>query len=491
MRDIPLKDALELGRRFVLDTGDPWRPEPFQVAVIDALCRGVDRVWLEIPEGNAKTTLAAIVALIHTFFVTDADMPVAASSRDQAGTLLRQATGIVRRTPGLLGHFKPLEGHRRVVCTSSGGRLQIYAADAGTGDGVIPSLAILEELHRHPTLELFRTWGGKLGKRHGQILIISTAGEPGGEYEIAKEAALAECRRLGQVTREGSVTAATMPGFEMRLHALVPGDDVEDLDLVKTANPLSTVTVEQLAGKRSDPTWSRQHWSRFTCGIPQRDRDSAVSAEEWRGLRKTLIPKREPIMAGLDLGWKHDTTAISPFWMPEPTRRVFGKPEILTPPRDGTTSLQPQAIRDAFLRIHERNPITRVAMDPSAGGQVIAEWLEDPNEGIGCTVVEVSPSNVVQAKVYAAWMEAIRMKWIEHPHDPEFDAHVLNAIAKQISHDRYRFDRPNQSRAAKFQDRRVIDALIAASGVHWHATAGLDEKPERPFNLADYRIAVL
>lgn len=490
MRGIPLEDVLELGHRFVLDTGECWQPEPFQVATIDALCRGVERVWLEIPEGNAKTTLAAIIALAHTFYVTDAEMPCAASSRDQAMTLLRQATGIIRRTPGLLEHFKPTEGHRRVMCPSSGGRLQIYAADAGTGDGVIPTLGLLEELHRHPTLELLRTWAGKLYKRRGQLLIISTAGEPGGEYELAKEAALAECLRLGEVRRDGALTVATMPGFEMRLHALQRGDDVEDLELVKQANPLSTITLETLAAKRADPTWNRQHWARFTCGIPMRDASSAVSAEEWRRLRKATIPKDKPVVAGLDLGWKLDTTAIAPIWLPEPHRRVIGKPTILVPPRDGT-SLPFTAIKDAFRRVHDRNPIEIVAMDPSAGGRVVAEWLEDPDDGLGCRVVEVSPGNVAQVKVYNAWMEAVREGWIEHPHDPDLDAHVLNAVAKSVSHDRYRFDRPAPSRAARLQDRRVIDALIAASGAHWVAVAELDAEPPRPFDLNDYRIETL
>ena len=32
-------------------------------------------------------------------------------------------------------------------------------------------------------MRLYRTWRGKLDKRGGQIVVISTAGEPGGEFE--------------------------------------------------------------------------------------------------------------------------------------------------------------------------------------------------------------------------------------------------------------------------------------------------------------------
>lgn len=506
MRGVPLEDALKLSRRMVLDTGEPWEMEPFQVAPLDALCRGVDRVWLEIPEGNSKTTSAAGFALLHLFFVEDADVPVAASSRDQTGYLYRQGKGIIRRSPGLPSHFRAYDGYRRIVCPGSNGILQVFPADAGTGDGVIPTLAILEELHRHPNLDLYRTWSGKLDKRSGQILVISTAGEPGGDYELTKAAALAECERRGEVVRTSGLTVARMPGFEMRLHHLAPTEDIDDVAIVKRANPLRAVTLAKLQKKRDEPTWNRQHWARFTCGIPMRDTSSAVSDAEWNRLPSIEIPAGEPAAVGADFGWKHDTTALVPFWMPQPTLRVFGRPQVVEPPRDGT-STDPARIREAFIRIHQRNPITVVAMDASAGGAQMAEWLEatpgemedprDPSrtvpdytEGLGVEVVEVSPGNVVQCRVYDAWMEALREQWFAHPHDEAFTRHVMNAIAKPVSHDRYRFERPNPSRAASKQDRRVIDALIAASIVHWHMTAGLGEE-DLDMNLDDYRIGLL
>lgn len=505
MRGVELEDALTLARMMVLDTGDRWEPEPFQVAVLDALCRGVDRVWFEVPEGNAKTTLAAGIALVHLFMVPDADCPAAASSRDQTGTLLRQAIGLIRRSEGIRDRFKAYEGYRRIVCPDSGGRFQVFAADAGTGDGVIPTLAILEELHRHPDLELYRTWSGKLLKRRGQLLIISTAGAPGSEYETAKAKALEECGRLGEVRREPGLTVATMPGFELRLHAVADHENVEDLDAVKRANPLRSVTRESLEAKRAEPTWNREHWSRFTCGRPARDTNTAISEQEWAALERVEIPEGTPVAVGADFAWKHDTTALVPFWMPDPRRRVVGVPEVIVPPRDGT-STSPATVRDAFVRIHVRNPITRVAMDPSAGGGQLAEWLEaapgvdddgrpsyswDAGHGLGVEVVEVSPGNVTQCRVYDLWMEALRMGWLAHPFDETLTQHVLNAIAKPVSHDRYRFDRPNPSRAARLQDVRVIDALIAASGVHFVEAGALDMEPERPFDLDDYRIELV
>jgi phage terminase large subunit-like protein len=65
-------------------------------------------------------------------------------------------------------------------------RIQIFAADASTGDGVIPTLALVDELHRHKTLGLYRTWG-EAGEARRQMIVISTAGEPGSEFEETRE----------------------------------------------------------------------------------------------------------------------------------------------------------------------------------------------------------------------------------------------------------------------------------------------------------------
>jgi phage terminase large subunit-like protein len=68
--------------------------------------------------------------------------------------------------------------------------------DPDHNDGVIPfPFAILDELHRHDDLTLYRLWKGKLRKRRAQILTISTAGEPGTEFEENRDRIRQACRR--------------------------------------------------------------------------------------------------------------------------------------------------------------------------------------------------------------------------------------------------------------------------------------------------------
>jgi len=256
---------------------------------------------------------------------------------------------------------------------------------------------------------------------------------------------------------------------------------------------LSTITVDTLARKRRSPSMTEPHWARFVCGRPMTTIDAAITAAEWDG-QELGEPKRGvPCRVGMDVAWKWDTFALTPFVLESHTRRVFGRPEILVPPRNGVDSLSFELeVKPAFWRIHRRNPIEAIAYDPNAEANVVVEWAQ---EEFGCELLPVSQSNVVQAEVFRLWMEALRMGWFVHPHDPVMRAQVLNAIAKLIggSHDQHRFTRPSTSRSAQFQDERVIDALIAASGVHWTAVAGLEPEPERKyrFDVADFAIGTV
>src|SRR6266566_20349 len=183
----------------VLDSGEPWTLEPFQEQFVEDVFTGKPACWLVIPQGNGKTTLVAGLALYKLEFTEFGHIPVAAASRDQAGLIYGQAAGFVVRSD-LEGKFRCLEGYRRILCPKMHSRIQVMAADANTGDGIIPTDCIIDELHRHKSLELYRTWRGKLKKRNAQIIVISTAGEPGGEFEQQRD----RMRQMAQdVEREG------------------------------------------------------------------------------------------------------------------------------------------------------------------------------------------------------------------------------------------------------------------------------------------------
>jgi len=443
----------------VLDTGDRWVVEDFFCLFVEDVFAGFSEGWLIVPEGNSKTTGLAGLALYHSEFTASAWVPWAASSRDQAEIGYRQGEGFVLRTPRLRSIFKCQEGYRRIKCLANGSRIQVFAADASTGDGVIPSLAIIDELHRHKNLGLYRTWAGKLDKRGGQLLTISTAGEPGAEFEGAREL----IRQSGDGVRDGCHTRV-VSGDRLVLHewAVPEGGDVDDLELVKAANPFSRITVESLRAKRDSPTFNMTHWRRLTCNLPTRGDHAAIEEAEWfAAVSSETIPPGVPVWAGLDVAWKWDTTALVPLWCESLERRLLGPARVLVPPRTGA-SLDPNAVERALIELHQVNPLHTVVMDTSKAEQ-LAEWISTE---LGARVVERGQSNKFAASDYEKFMEALRSGWLRHAGDPELTRHALNAVARILPYGDARFDRPSSSRQGGDQDLRVIDALTAAAMVN-------------------------
>ena len=470
-------------RRLVLDSGVPWELEEFQEAFVEDVFSGVKECWLVVPEGNGKTTLIAGLGLYGLRFSSDALIPVAASSRDQARIMYRQAKGFLRRSrlddPGF--SFEAFDGYRRIDLRGPGktkrgevlGSIEIHAADAGTGDGIIPApYAFLDELHRHRSLDLYETWRGKLDKRGAQIVTISTAGEAGGHFEEMRERVRQETPVVG--VRRGFRRCVS---GEVVLHeyALEEGGDPSDMEAVKACNPLPSITVESLGSKRASPTMTPQHWSRFVCNVATRSVLSAVTQTEWDAAESAeVIPEGVPVWAGLDVAWKWDTTALVPLWWRDDRFRLLGPASILEPPRDGH-SLDPRRVEAALVAAHGRNPLHTVVMDTSRAEQ-LADWISSE---LGATVIDRPQSVKYAVEDYERFMEALRNGWLWHTGDRGLRRHVFNAVARLLPGGDARFDRPSTSRQGGDQDRRVIDALSAAAMVHSWAAAGADSVYEQ------------
>jgi len=453
--------------RLVLDNGKPWRLQRFQAEFVRDVFSGVPECWLVVPEGNGKSTLVAGLALYHAEHTKDAWVPVAASSRDQARIMYRQAKGFVNRSPSLKG-FQCFDGYRRVDFRGMNSQIEVFSADDRTGDGVIPSLCIVDELHRHKSLDLYETWRGKLGKRGAQIVAISTAGEPGSDFELVRE----RIRQLGtDVRRSETFIRARSESVVLHEWAVPDDGDCEDMRLVARANPFSGVTAKTLRKNFESPTMTLQHWRRFKCNLPTRSDLAAVTEAEWAAARvDDGIPRGEPVWLGIDLGWKVDPTATVPLWVRDPEFRLLGPAVILEPPRDGS-QLDAHLVEDTLQSLNDRNPVERVVMDMTAGEQ-LAQWLE---ENLGCEVVERDQRNPSAAMDFARFMEALRMGWLRHTGDPGLTRHVMNAITRVLPGGDSRFARPAEGRSVNqnVAVRRHIDALVAAAMVHTVAAGEL------------------
>jgi hypothetical protein len=263
-------DELAVFERFcfglTLDDKTRFRLEPFQCVMLRDYFDGVVETLILLPKKNGKTTLLAALALFHLTSTPDAECVIGASSRDQATILYEQAIGFVTRSPFLQERVQVQSGYRRIRSRKLGGRVRVLAADVDTADGIIPTLALVDELHRHKSAGLYGVFRDGLGPLDGQMLTISTAGDheqsPLGQMR-------ATARKLPGVERDGKhLHVRTDDGaFAMHEWALDRDDDLNDLALVKLVNPLAAQTIEKLAQRHSSPSMLPATWARFACGV--------------------------------------------------------------------------------------------------------------------------------------------------------------------------------------------------------------------------------
>lgn len=456
-----------------LEDGSEWVLQDFQCEIAEDVLAAFRESWFILPEGNAKTTLMGGLAVYDGDHARTPWIPIGAASRDQAEILFGQAASFIEQSPTLNERFKVLTGYRVIRCPGGGHGIKVYPWDPKTGDGVIPfPRAYVDEPHRHPDLRLYRLWKGKYLKRRGGVVAISTAGEPESEFEEAR----AKIREQATERRHNGCHLRSIgPSIVYHEWQVATVEQARDLEVVKAANPLASITVADLAEKLGSPTLDfGEDWLRLTCNIPSRSSDAAIPEHEWDACATDeRIPEGVPIMVGADFAWLEDSTAITPVWAREPKFRLFGDPLIFEPPGSGVM-IDANEVKAGFLDLHARNPIEVVVMDP-AKAQDIAQWLS--NE-LGCLVITRSQSNSYATEDYEHFIEAIRERWLYHTGDATFRRHVLSAIRARLPSDKHRFDRPRTVRKRRDQRRILIDALSAAAMVNTHIA--LFQEPQAP-----------
>lgn len=94
--------------------------------------------------------------------LAEAEVIIVAASRDQADILRREAEKLVKRSGKQVATFSwDIAGDVYAVKTGyreiryGENRMRVLAADAATGDGALPTLALVDELHRHRSMELY------------------------------------------------------------------------------------------------------------------------------------------------------------------------------------------------------------------------------------------------------------------------------------------------------------------------------------------------
>lgn len=455
-------DFCEFYESLTLPIGIPARLEDFQRLILRTIFAGDthDRVWMPgadqddelrealvlIPKGQAKTTLMAALAVYHLLVVPNAQCFVGAADKIQAGELYRAAAHFIQSEPELDARAKVLGGTLEIRSRTDQGFIRVLASDdskqGGKRQGFNPTLALLDELHAHENDNLYTDMRSGLFKRNGLLVTITTAGW---DMESALGALRTRFLTAGNVKpglvatddgytierEDGRLTIAHMPsGRSVMLEwACAEDDDLEDMAVVKLANPASWVTIESLEdAKESLTPWNfwRYRCNRWTLGF-----ESWLPVGSWDALAESGLELDAdlPLAAAIDMARYRDCAALVAV-QPRGDEPATVKAWIWRP--GGQDDPVPYSVvTDQIRWLHEHFTLTGCAFDPKYFDQAAEELSE---EGI---VMEKFPQSLERMAPAAADLrQAILERRLAFDPDDEFApalaAHVMAAVPKEV-----------------------------------------------------------
>jgi phage terminase large subunit-like protein len=133
--------------------------------------------YIQVARKNAKSFLQSLIAS-YTAFLSDEKQQIyiAGVKKDQSKIVYEQIMGQITGCKALKGKFTTSYGKITVLKNDSVIR-PLSKDDGKKGDGLFPSLAIIDELHLHETSEIYDVMkSGMIGRRNALIVAITTAG---------------------------------------------------------------------------------------------------------------------------------------------------------------------------------------------------------------------------------------------------------------------------------------------------------------------------
>ena len=277
--------------------------------------------YVEVCKKNGKTELAATIAL---YMLTNdgedgAEVYMAASDREQASICYQAAANMVSNSPDLSRYIQRRDSRKRLIYRKKNSYLQVLSSESYSKHGLSPSAVLIDEIHAHPTGELYETLtaGTDYARRQQVVFVITTAGV----YD--KTSIWWKLRTRAQQVKAGIIKD---PRFLPVLYLADPEkDDPEDEELWKRVNPSlgQIFTLDKIRQDfneaKNDPI-DFQNFKRFRLNIPIRQLSKWMPMDKW-DLCASVVPQDELIgrrcYGGLDLSLKLDMTAFVMVFEPD------------------------------------------------------------------------------------------------------------------------------------------------------------------------------
>jgi phage terminase large subunit-like protein len=416
---------------------------PFEKEWLESvLAPGVSSAAMSVPRGNGKSTFLAGVA---TWALFDEDesgapqVPIVATTMNQA---IRSVYGVARDMilgcPELADRSILYQaiGNQRITVPRNHGEMFPISNDPDGLQGLDPSVAVCDEIGFMP----LESWDSLLlasGKRPRSL--VAGIGTPG--FDKSKSALW----HLRQQVAKG----VALPGFSFTEFAAPDFCDVRDEVVWLAANPALGAGFMNIDALRSAVALSPEgHFRIFRLGQWVEGVECWLGDDGeriWRGLTAPWAGQVDaPIWVGVDVGLKHDSTAV--VWCQQrPDNRLHVWAKIWHPQPDGRLD-----VADAmqFLReLTSTYDAKAVAYDPRFF-DLPAQQLGDE----GLPMIEFPQSLERMTPAVGDTYERILRGELAHDGDDAFTHQVLSAVG--------RFNERGFT-LAKSKSRDRIDAAVA------------------------------
>lgn len=437
-------------------TGQFIRLEPWQIFILTTVFgwvkpdgrRRFRRAYIEVPRGNAKSTLSSALSLYMLTADSEggAEVYSLATTRDQARIVFGSAQTMAQRSPGFRARFGVTVGAHNLHVLRTGAKFEALSAEGSTLDGLNIHFGCIDELHAHKTRTVYDVVETATGKRKNSLLwMITTAGSnrAGVCYEMRNH--------LTQVL-QGVVSDDALFGI---IYGLDEGDDWTTEAALKKANPNWDISVQP------DVVRSLQAKAMRLPGavnnFKTKHLNEWVTADvAWMDLRawercaqpalKLTHFEGQPCWLGLDLASKTDLAALAlvfadpdteggfvtfgRYYLPEETVNARENSQYAGWQRAGHLTVTPGHVIDFswieadLLDFASRFQIEAVAFDPFQATQFSTRMLAE-----GLPMIEVRPTVLNFSEPMKTLEALVLTNKLKHDGNPVLTWMMSNVVA--------------------------------------------------------------
>nr|WP_276118380.1 terminase TerL endonuclease subunit [Pararhizobium qamdonense] len=392
--------------------GNPFQLDKWQERIVRAIygprnadgTRVVKTVVMLLPRGNRKTSLAAALALLHTFGperVPGGEVLSAASDRSQAKIAFEEAVAVIRIMPKIDDIARITDHKHRIKNSRHNSFYACVSSDAASAHGHTPVFALIDEIHAWKKRDLWDAIKSGMSKTPGSLMIIATTAGRGQENLAFEQIEYARKVAKGEIH-----DPATLP-----ILLETPNDaDWQDETVWHRANPglahgyPDIEGLRQLAREAAERPGDKLAFQQFHLNMWQDHSEAAFVEMSTYDQGKEPFDladlKGKPCWLGVDLSSTSDLTAVVAAWRdgddgyvvrpwffcPKDNldRRTqqsgypynqWAEDEVLTPTPGNVVDIR--AVENHIRDLCEQFEVREIAFDPHYARITMANLVED------------------------------------------------------------------------------------------------------------------